>query len=75
MIYLSPIGQGLKIHLKENCPKLYNRLKKENQVEQFCNQKDNEAIQETHKLVGQGMNYSEAKEFVLHELLEMQDEN
>jgi hypothetical protein len=74
-IYLSPIVQGLKIHLVDNCPNLYKKLLEQNQLDQFCNQKDNEAIREMDKLVGEGMNYSEAREFVLYELLEMQDEN
>ncbi len=73
-IYLTKYGLMLKTHLESEHPEMYKELQENGNLDQFCQERQDRAIDLREHLVDQGMNYSEANEVAVSQLLEIAPE-
>ena len=61
----------LKAHIKEFRPSLYRELKAESRVEAYCQDREQEALEQKEGMVKSGMHDWEADEIIIRDLLHL----
>jgi len=72
--YRSKYGQWMEDFLKDQYSKRYKQMKKDGELIEFCQMRENRTIRLVDYLMDQGANSSEAEETALSQMFEMTPE-